>query len=276
MNRIANAKDGKMDMRRMLAALKEARARLEAAEHARTEPIAIVGAGCRFPGDVNSPESFWRLLIDGVDTVSVIPQDRWRVDDFFDPTPGVPGKMYFRHGAFLEGIDLFDPHFFGISPREAMSMDPQHRLLLEVSWEALENAAIAPDSLRNTRTGIFVGIGQNDYARLEMHPNDSERINAYWGTGNLFCFAPGRLSYILGLQGPNMAVDTACSSSLTAVHLACASLRAGESDLALAGGAHLVISPEVSLFLSMTRALSPDGRSRTFDAGADGFGRGEG
>jgi len=265
-----------MDMRRMLAALKEARARLEAAERSRTEPIAIVGAGCRFPGGADSPETFWQLLIDGVDAVSGIPPDRWHVDDYYDPTPGVPGKMYIRHGAFLEGIDRFDPHFFGISPREAMSMDPQHRLLLEVSWEALENAAIAPDSLRNTRTGMFVGIGQNDYARLEMASGGPARINAYWGTGNLFCFAPGRLSYVLGLQGPNMAVDTACSSSLAAVHLACASLRAGESNMALAGGVHLVISPEVSLFLSMTRALSPDGRSRTFDAEAGGFGRGEG
>lgn len=265
-----------MDMRRILAALKEARARLEAAERTRTEPIAIVGAGCRFPGGADSLERFWRLLIDGKDTVSEIPEKRWRIDDYYDPTPGVPGKMYFRHGAFLEDIDLFDPHFFGISPREAMNMDPQHRLLLEVGWEALENAAIAPDRLRNTRTGIFVGIGQNDYARLEMTTGNPERIDAYWGTGNLFCFAPGRLSHILGLQGPNLAVDTACSSSLVAVHLACASLRIGESDVALAGGVHLVISPEVSLFLSMTRALSPDGRSRTFDAGANGFGRGEG
>lgn len=276
MNRIADTKDRKVDMRRMLAALKEARAKLEAAERSRTEPIAIVGAGCRFPGGADSPESFWRLLIDRVDTVSEIPRGRWLVDDYYDPVPGVPGKMYFRNGAFVEGIDMFDPHFFGISPREAASMDPQHRLLLEVSWEALENAAIAPDSLRNTRTGIFVGIGQNDYARLGSASGDPAWIDAYWGTGNLFCFAPGRLAHILGLQGPNMAVDTACSSSLAAVHLACASLRAGESDLALAGGSHLMISPEVSLFLSMTRAVSPDGRSRTFDAGADGFGRGEG
>ncbi len=261
---------------RIRAALHDARIKIETLERAKNEPIAVIGIGCRFPGGADDPEKFWRLLHEGVDAIGEIPHNRWDINKFYDPAQATPGKMYFRHGAFLKHIDQFDPHFFGISPREAMSMDPQHRMLLEVSWEALEHASIAPDGLKCSKTGVYVGIGQNDYARLEMHCGDPARITAYSGTGNLFCFAPGRLSYILGLQGPNMAVDTACSSSLVAVHLACTSLRNGESDLALAGGSHLVISPEISVFLSMTRAVAPDGRCKTFDASANGFGRGEG
>ena len=261
---------------RIRTALHDARVRIEALERSKNEPIAIIGIGCRFPGGADDPEKFWKLLHDGVDAIGEIPRDRWDINKFYDPAQAMPGKMYFRHGAFLKQTDQFDPHFFGISPREAMSMDPQHRMLLEVSWEALEHASIAPDSLKCSKTGVFVGIGQNDYSRLEMNCGDPARITAYSGTGNLFCFAPGRLSYILGLQGPNMAVDTACSSSLVAVHLACTSLRNGESDLSLAGGSHLVISPEISVFLSMTRAVAPDGRCKTFDASANGFARGEG
>ncbi len=261
---------------RIRAALHDARIKIETLERAKNEPIAVVGIGCRFPGGADDPEKFWKLLHEGVDAIGEIPRDRWDINKFYDTAPATPGKMYFRHGAFLKHIDQFDPHFFGISPREAMSMDPQHRMLLEVSWEALEHASIAPDSLKCSKTGVFVGIGQNDYSRLEMNCGDPARITAYSGTGNLLCFAPGRLSYILGLQGPNMAVDTACSSSLVAVHLACTSLRNGESDLALAGGSHLVISPEISVFLSMTRAVAPDGRCKTFDASANGFARGEG
>ncbi|MGD0283946.1 MAG: beta-ketoacyl synthase N-terminal-like domain-containing protein, partial [Dissulfurispiraceae bacterium] len=173
-------------------------------------------------------------------------------------------------------VDLFDPHFFGISPREAVSMDPQHRLVLEVSWETLENAGLPPDSLAGTKTGIFLGIGQNDYARLQLNAGDMSRITVYDGTGNLLCFAPGRVAYVLGLRGPNLAIDTACSSSLVAIHEACQSLRAGDSDLALAGGVHLVLSPEVTVFLSRSHVLAADGRCKTFDSAADGFSRGEG
>ena len=276
MNNQPETQDQSLITTRIRAALHDARIKIETLERSKNEPIAIIGVGCRFPGGADDPEKFWKLLHEGVDAIGEIPRDRWDIDKFYNAAQATPGKMYFRHGAFLKHIDQFDPHFFGISPREAMGMDPQHRMLLEVSWEALEHASIALDGLKCSRTGVYVGIGQNDYARLEMNCGDPARITAYSGTGNLLCFAPGRLSYILGLQGPNMAVDTACSSSLVAVHLACASLRNGESDLALAGGSHLVISPEISVFLSMTRAVAPDGRCKTFDASANGFARGEG
>ncbi|BAZ20881.1 beta-ketoacyl synthase [Kalymmatonema gypsitolerans NIES-4073] len=261
---------------RMLLALKEARAKLEALESSKTEPIAIIGDGCRFPGGANDPDAFWKILRDGVDAIAEVPGDRWNIDAYYDPNPDSPGKMYTRWGGFLQQVDQFDPQFFGISPREAVSMDPQQRLLLEVAWEALERAGIAPNHLAGSRTGVFVGIGQNDYAQLQLSSGDPARINAYDGTGNGFCFASGRLSYVLGLQGPNMAIDTACSSSLVAIHQACQSLRTGECDLALAGGVHLILSPEVTIFLSKTQALSPDGRCHTFDAAANGFARGEG
>ncbi|MDF5712720.1 MAG: beta-ketoacyl synthase N-terminal-like domain-containing protein [Rhizonema sp. NSF051] len=260
---------------RMLLALKEARSKLEAVEQAKTEPIAIIGDGCRFPGGANDPETFWKILQDGVDAIAEIPHDRWNIDTYYDPNPDTQGKMYTRSGGFLEQVDQFDPQFFGISPREAVSMDPQQRLLLEVSWEALERAGIAPNSLVGSNTGVFVGIGQNDYAQLQLN-GDPTSISAYDGTGNGFCFASGRLSYVLGLQGPNIAIDTACSSSLVAVHQACQSLRTGECNLALAGGVHLILSPQVTIFLSRTQALSPDGRCQTFDAAANGFARGEG
>ena len=261
---------------RVQRALQEARAQLQAYEEARTEPIAVIGMGCRFPGGADTPEKFWKLLHDGVDAVTPVPADRWDVKRYYDPRPATPGKMYFCRGGFLEQVDCFDASFFGISPREAMSMDPQHRLLLEVSWEALEHAALAADTLRHSRTGVFVGICQNDYARFELNASNPRVINAYSGTGTLSSFAPGRLAYVLGVQGPTMAVDTACSSSLVAVHLACNALRNKEADVALASGVHLILGPEMSVFLSMSRALAPDGLAKTFDAAADGFTRGEG
>ncbi|MEH2361779.1 type I polyketide synthase [Nostoc sp.] len=261
---------------RLTQALKQARTQLEEVERAKREPIAIVGVGCRFPGGVNDPESFWGILRDGVDTISQIPGDRWNIDEYYDSNPDTPGKIYTRSGGFLNQIDQFDPQFFGISPREAQSLDPQQRLLLEVSWEALENAGQPVEDLINSNTGVFIGIGQNDYAQRQLNAGNPSRISTYDGTGNGFCFASGRLSYILGLQGPNLAVDTACSSSLVSIHLACQSLQAGECNLALAGGVQLILSPEVTLFLSRAQALSPDGRCKTFDASANGYGRGEG
>ncbi|NEP03274.1 MAG: type I polyketide synthase, partial [Symploca sp. SIO2E9] len=261
---------------RLLVALKEARTKLEAIESQKTEPIAIIGMGCRFPGGANSPEKFWQLLQKGIDAVKEIPRERWNIDDYYDQDPDAPGKIYTRFGSFLEDIDQFEPQFFGISPREAKSLDPQQRLLLEVSWEALENAGIAPDKLSGSKTGVFIGIGQNDYAQLGLNREQPELIQAYDGTGNGFCFASGRLSYVLGLQGPNLAVDTACSSSLVGIHLACQSLHSKECNLAIAGGVQLILSPEVTLFLSKAHALSPDGRCKTFDASANGYGRGEG
>jgi acyl transferase domain-containing protein len=261
---------------RLLLALKEARTKLEAVERSKTEPIAIVGMGCRFPGGACDPDAFWQLLRDGGDAMVEVPRDRWNIDDYYNPDPDAPGKMYTRKGGFLQQVDQFDPLFFGISPREAVSMDPQHRLLLQVGWEALERAGQAPSQLVGSRTGVFVGIGQMDYAQLQLNSSDTKSISAYDGTGNGFCFAPGRLSYVLGLHGPSMAIDTACSSSLVAIHQACQSLRAGECDLALAGGVQLMLSPASSIFLSRTHALSPDGCCHTFDAAANGFARGEG
>jgi myxalamid-type polyketide synthase MxaE and MxaD len=242
-----------------------------------SEPIAIIGMACRFPGDAHTPEAFWELLEQGRDGVREVPPGRWDVDAHYDPDPDAPGKMYTRQGGFLsQPIDGFDARFFGISPREALHMDPQQRLLLEVSWEALERAGVAPDALSETRTGVFVGTGPSDYAQLHFHAGDPAAIDVYDGTGNAGCFAPGRLSYVMGLQGPSLMVDTACSSSLVAVHLACRSLRAGECDVALAAGVHLIVTPETSIFLSRARALAPDGRCKPFDASADGYGRGEG
>ena len=260
---------------RVLAALKEARSRLEAAERAVAEPIAVIGMGCRFPGGADGPDAYWRLLLDGVDAVGEIPRDRYDVDAIFDPKRGQPGKIYTRKGAFLAGIDQFDAAFFSISPREAVNLDPQQRLLLEVAWEALEHAGQNPDQLRGSRSGVFVGIGRNDYFhRLLRAPH--ETMTALHATGNGPCFGPGRLGHVLDFKGPNMAIDTACSSSLTAVHLACQSLRLRECDLAIAGGCHVHLSPKVAIMLSMSRVLAADGRSKTFDASADGFGQGEG
>lgn len=236
------------------------------------EPIAIIGLSCRFP-KADSPQAFWELLRKGVDAITEVPSDRWDVDEFHSETPD-PGKVTTRFGGFLDHVDLFDPHFFGISPREAARMDPQQRLLLEVSWEALENAFIPPPSLAGTRTGVFVGISSSDYSRLQF--DDPEKIDAYAGTGNAHSIAANRLSYVFDLRGPSMAVDTACSSSLVSVHLAAQSLRSGESDLALAGGVNLILTPELTITFSQARMLSPDGRCKTFDANADGYVRGEG
>lgn len=261
---------------RILAALREARTQLEASKAEMLEPIAVVGMSCRFPGSGTGVESFWNDLRAGVDAVREITPDRWDIDEYYDPSGDAPGKMYVREAALLDRVDQFDAAFFGISPREAASLDPQQRLLLEVAWEAIENAGIAPGSLTETRTGVFLGIGQNDYARLATAAGRQNDIGAYDGTGNGFCFAAGRLSYVLGLQGPNLAIDTACSSSLVAVHLAVQSLRRGESDCALAAGVQLILSPEATLFLCQTKALAEDGRSKPFDASANGYGRGEG
>jgi acyl transferase domain-containing protein/NAD(P)-dependent dehydrogenase (short-subunit alcohol dehydrogenase family)/SAM-dependent methyltransferase/acyl carrier protein len=262
--------------KRALLALDRMQAKLDAVERARREPIAIVGMSCRLPGGVEDPEGFWELLRGGVDAITEVPRERWDVDAYYAQEPDAPGKMYTRHGSFLSNIDLFDAAFFGISPREAESMDPQQRLLLEVSWEALERAGIAPDSLAGSQTGVFLGMCGNDYSRLHIGSGDPTRIDAYSGTGVVVSVAAGRLSYVLGLQGPALTLDTACSSSLVAIHHACQSLRSGESDLALAGGVNLILAPEGNIYFSKARMMSPDGRCKTFDASADGYVRGEG
>ncbi|MEZ4737710.1 MAG: polyketide synthase [Caldilineaceae bacterium] len=222
------------------------------------EPIAVIGMACRFPG-ADTPEAFWELLQHGVDRVQEIPADRWSVDDYYDPVPGTPGKSYVRYAAVLDQIDGFDPQFFGISPREAISMDPQHRLLLESSWEALERAGYAPATLRNSKTGVFIGVSSSEYTSLIA---EEQRTDPYVTTGNHPIFASGRLSYVLGLQGPNLVVDTACSASLIGVHLACESIRNGSSDLALAGGVHLMLSVQHHVGMSQLQALSADGHCK--------------
>ena len=264
-------------LKRALFAVKDLRAKLEALERAQKEPIAVIGAGCRLPGGVRNLEDYWQLLRNGVDAVTEVPRARWSLDQYYDPDPEAPGKMYTRSGAFVENIDKFDAQFFNMAPREAASLDPQQRMLLEVSWEALEHAGYAPDQLAGTATGVFVGISNNDFANYLLASRDVTQIDPYSGTGGAFCVAAGRISYVLGLQGPNLAVDTACSSSLVAVHMACQSLRAPRNaGLALAAGVNLILRPEVSIYFTKMRAISPDGRCKTFDAAGDGYGRGEG
>ena len=257
-----------------LQAIDTLQSRLHTIERDRTEPIAIVGLSCRFPGSPD-PDAFWRTLSEGIDAVTELPDDRWDKDAYYDRDPSVSSKIRALQGGFLHQVDLFDPAFFGISGREAESMDPQQRLLLEVSWEALENAGIAAGSLRGSSTGVFVGITTSDYARLGME-NDSTDLDIYSATGGSLNVAAGRISFVLGLNGPAIAVDTACSSSLVALHLACQSLRDRECDLALTGGVNMLLTPEPFICLAKWGMMAADGRCKTFDERADGFVRGEG
>jgi amino acid adenylation domain-containing protein len=242
---------------------------------AQGSEIAIIGMGCRFPGEVQTPEVYWRLLEEGRDAIRPLPEGRWDLEALAAAGISIESMPQILAGGFLAEVRDFDAAFFGISPREALAMDPQQRLLLEVSHEALEDADLAPFRLRGSDTGIFVGISSADYAqRLSMV--ERLRIGGYLGTGNAQSTAAGRLSFLYGFQGPCMAVDTACSSSLVAVHLACRSLRSGECGLALAGGVNLMLSPETSIFLARAGALAPDSRCKTFDEAADGYVRSEG
>jgi acyl transferase domain-containing protein len=266
---------GLSPLKQAVLAIEELQAKLTAAEQARNEPIAIIGMGCRFPG-ADSIASFWRLLETGGDAVREVPQARWKNDDYYDANPDAPGKMSSRWGGFLDAIDQFDPEFFGISPREATFMDPQQRLLLEVSWEALENAGQSPRDLSACQTGIFVGLTSDEYAQLSYRDGDLSRFNAYFASGTARSIAGGRLSYVLGLEGPNMSIDTACSSSLVALHSACMHLRMRECRMALAGGVTVVLSPEIGIAFSKAHMMAADGRCKAFDARADGFVRSEG
>ncbi|MFF0491933.1 thioester reductase domain-containing protein [Nocardia sp. NPDC004068] len=268
--------DREATLRRALLEVRAAREAAAKAERALTEPIAVVGVGCRLPGGVTGLDDYWDLLAHGRSGITETPGDRWKIDDFFDADPDRPGRTYSRHGGFLGDVRGFDAALFGVPPREAVAIDPQHRMVLEVAWEALEHAGIAPDSLRGSATGVFIGMGGGDYERLGAAAHGVEAIDAYVATGNAANFGANRLSYALGLEGPSLVVDTACSSSLVSLHLAVHSLRAGECDLALAGGVNLVLSPEVTVALSKGRMLSPTGQCRTFDAAADGYVRGEG
>jgi acyl transferase domain-containing protein/acyl carrier protein len=258
-----------------LQALDEMQAKLDSVEQAGREPIAIVGLGCRFPGGANTPEEYWQLLREGRDAVSTFPEDRRVLAAAAGIDLQALGDAGNWYGGFLEDLDQFDPNMFGISPREAVTMDPQQRLVLEVSWEALERAGIAPDSLAGSTTGVFVGITSNDYVQLAKLGGPAE-LDVYAATGGALNAAAGRVAYTLGLQGPAMAIDTACSSSLVAVHQACLSLRAGDCDMAIAGGVNVVLMPEAFICFTRWGMMAPDGRCKTFDADADGFVRSEG
>ncbi len=271
----SDGEPGGSGMKRAVQELRALRQRLDEMERTAREPIAVVGMACRFPG-ADTPEAFWTLLRDGRDAIIEIPPDRWDVDAYYDPDPAAAGKTYVRRGGFVRDVTRFDAQFFGISPREAASMDPQQRVLLEVAWEALEDAAVVPSRIERGAGGVFVGISNADYAHLHTRAGDPTRIDTYEGTGNAFSFASGRLSYVLGWHGPSVSVDTACSSSLVAVHLAGQSLRAGECDVALAGGVNLILSPDSFIRACKNGMLAPDGRCKTFDAAADGYARGEG
>ncbi len=254
--------------------LKQTQAKLAACERAQFEPIAVIGVGCRFPGSVENPNAFWQLLCEGANAIVEVPADRWNIDDYYDPDPTTPNKMNTRWGGFLKKVDEFDAEFFDISPREAVRVDPQQRLLLEVAWEALEDAGLPIGRLAQTKTGVYVGVVGSDYALLQSR--DHSDIDLYTGTGSSHAILANRLSYFLNLNGPSLTLDMACSSSLVTVHLACQSLRRRESDVALAGGVNLILSPEMTLALSKAHMMAADGRCKAFDATADGYVRGEG
>jgi acyl transferase domain-containing protein/NAD(P)-dependent dehydrogenase (short-subunit alcohol dehydrogenase family)/acyl carrier protein len=262
-------------LREALRAVDEMQARLRALERSRSEPIAIVGMGCRFPGGVDSPESFWRLLRNGVDAISEVPADRWSSARYTELDPEFASTLPALRGGFLDHVDRFDPQFFGIAPREALSMDPQQRLALEVSWEALEDAGYDPTALGGSATGVFIGITGSDYWH-HIRNADPKHLDVYIATGNAHNGAAGRISFVLGLQGPSLAIDTACSSSLAAIHLACQSLRLGESNLALAGGVNTMHDPDSFFGMFKWGMTAADGRCKTFDESADGFVRSEG
>ncbi|MFZ0905589.1 MAG: type I polyketide synthase [Mycobacterium sp.] len=253
-------------------------AQLEIAQKGDTEPIAVVGMGCRFPGEANSTAQYWRLLQDGASGIVRVPPERWDADAFYSDDHSMPGTICCPEGGFLTSWrpDEFDAEFFGISPREAAAMDPQQRLLLEVSWEALENAGITAQKIRGTQTSVFVGMTTYDYTLTLAGRLPPDQIDPHLPFGNAANFAAGRLSYFLGVHGPAVVVDTACSSSLVSVHLACQSLRRRESDQALAAGVNLMLSPENSVATSRWGMLAPDGRCKTFDTDADGYVRSEG
>lgn len=263
-------------LKEAIVEMKNTRLKLEQLEQEKNEPIAVVGMDCRLPGGANSIDSYWQMLYHGVDGIVEVPQSRWNIDEYYHENPNILGKIYSRYGGFIDDVDLFDPQFFGISPKEAASIDPQQRLLLEVSYTALENSGHPLNKLKGSKTGVFIGQCSNDYSRLSLNSGDLSRIDAFSCLGNANSISAGRIAYAFGLQGVTIQFDTACSSSLVAVHLACQSLRSKESNLAIAGGVNLILSPEVSIGTCRLQALSPDGYCKTFDAEANGYVRSEG
>ncbi|NGO68921.1 type I polyketide synthase, partial [Streptomyces boncukensis] len=273
---MANNEERLLDyLKRVTTDLRQTQRRVKDMEAARHEPVAIVGMACRLPGGVRSPDEFWDLLAQGRDGVTEFPTDRnWDLEGLYDPDPDHPGTCYTRSGGFVDDVAGFDAAFFGISPREALGMAPQQRLALETSWEAVEHAGIDPESLRGSRTGTFIGCDHLDYySDASQVPEGSA---GYFTTGNTASVVSGRVAYLLGLEGAAVTVDTACSSASVAIHLACRSLRQGECGMALAGGVAVMSSSAPFIGFADLRALSPDGRSKAFAAGADGMTMAEG
>jgi len=240
----------------------------------RLDPVAIIGIGCRFPG-ADGPDAFWRLLAEGVDAIREVPAERWSLDELHDQDPAAPGKMNTRWGGFLSDVDRFDAAFFGISPREAAHIDPQQRLLMEVAWDALEDAGLPVEKLAGQPVGVFVGMSSYDYGARQLARFDDIR-DGYVNTGSALSIAANRISYLFDFRGPSVVIDTACSSSLVAAYYACQSLQCGESRVALAAGVNLILSPAVTIGFSKLQAMAPDGRCKAFDARANGYVRGEG
>ena len=266
--------DESTKLRKALRAIVTLREQLAAEQYRQSEPIAVVSMACRFPGGVTTPEELWEMLAAGRDVVTEIPKSRFDIDPIFDQDTEKVGTCYTRWGGFVGDVDGLDAPFFGMSPREAKTIDPQERLLLETSWELFERGGYVPEQLAGSQTGVYVGISANEYLTESGMSHDA--INAYSLLGTAHSAVVGRLSYWLGLEGPNFPVDTACSSSIVGMHLACQGLRNGDCDMAVAGGVNLLLSSYAFVYFCRLRAMSPTGRCHTFSSDADGYVRAEG
>jgi acyl transferase domain-containing protein len=263
-------------LKEAVVAIRKLKGELQKEKASKKEPIAVIGMAMRFPGGVNNADDYWNLLEKGIDGITPVPVDRYNVEDLYDADPNAPGKITVKEGGFIKEIDQFDVSFFDISPVELESVDPQQRVLLEVTHEAFENAGIDVFKLVGTNTGVYMGVANNDYQSKHFRSGDYKLINPYSFTGATISANAGRISYLMGLQGPSITMDTACSSSLVSTHLAVKALRNQECDIAIAGGVNIIIEPEITIYFSTLNALSPEGRCKTFDNDANGFARAEG
>ncbi|TRD17804.1 beta-ketoacyl synthase N-terminal-like domain-containing protein [Palleronia caenipelagi] len=270
------AQDLRPLVEQQLALSRRLKARIQQLEAKANAPLAVVGMGLRLPGDITTPDGYWDFLNSDRDAITEIPDNRPGLRAVYDPQRDTPGKSYVNKAGFLTDVECFDARFFGLSKREAEAMDPQQRLLLETAWEAMERAGIGVRCSDRLPVGIFVGIMASEYGERQSGQRDKTGIDPYYGTGGGHCFAAGRVSYVMGFSGPAISVDTACSSSLVALHLAAQSLRREECRYAIVGGSNMLFSGDLMVSLCQSGALAPDGRSKTFTAQADGYGRGEG